>query len=304
MFLFVFQVYIKNISNPEITSIFNIPEDIISSGSWDQHLIYYVQQNCLAFVRPLSPTQLLLQGSQLAVTQAVSMFEQYISRRMPSIAPSATMAYASQNPVYCAQPSMQYYQHQHRQGGMPFERPEGRSVYRSQDIACKGSELMPRTNLADAFQPGVENQVTAKGAVLRSRYEHPSESLGQYQTRQKMNESILRDFAQKLDYTDEEINTAMAKFSASGNNQALDENSLLQHLIQLYPRKKPSFTCNTDSRVVRDSAPSIAPTQNQINVKEVLNSDEKEQLKKNDSPNSCLRHIVVDGSNVAMRYVF
>ena len=258
----------------------------------------HIQQAYGAVVRFLDPTQLILQGSQLAVGQALSSLEDFIARSR----------YPAQKVLYHAQPSVHYYQpHQYYQTGVPYERADARNPYMNTDAYCNAPEMMHTAsmrNAGDAFQAKRDNQVVSKGAVLHARLEQQQQdSLNNAQAKQRIGENLLRDFAQKLDYTHEEINNAMAKFAATGTNQTLDENSLLQYLIQLYPRKEPSFKSNVDSKVVKDGAsPISSTTTTQSNAKEVT-SQEKEQAKKDSPTSSELRHIVVDGSNVAMRYV-
>lgn len=211
----------------------------------------------------------------MAVGQAISTFDDYVTRTR----------YATHNVLY------QYYQpSQFHQTNVPYDRGEGHLSY---DGRCKSTEMMSRVNLG-------ADQIVARGAVFRPHNEQQQPE-GSSLIKGKTNEGELRDFAQKLDYNDEEIDTAMKTFAASGTNQVLDTNSLLQFLIQLYPRKQP-FKRNTESKVVRDSvSPVPQATQNQSGTTEVSQQDKNEPVKRDAASTSDLRHIVVDGSNVAMR---
>lgn len=253
-----------------------------------------MQKECLAVVRLLNQTQLLLQGNQLAVAKAVSVFEDCITRARQSLTQNAAMGYAPHNQMYHGQQSLQYY-HQYQRTGMHFESPDRCSSYRNQDK----TESLPRGQMQNL---GHLEQVIAKGMILPGHQEKQPDSPAQNLQRiQKLNEH-LRDFAQKLGYTDEEINTAISRFDAAMPSQALDENSLLQYLTQLYPRKQPLLRNNVESKIVKDSSSTSATAQVQGNVKDV-NTEEKDQSANDVPHNQELRHIVVDGSNVAMRYI-
>ena len=287
-------MFIKGIANPECTHVYSIPNEIAATGSWLQELIFYVQQSCLAAVKFMNKAQLLLQGSQIAVGQAFLLLESYMTNARQRMPQNTGLAYQSHNQTYHPQPVLTYYGPRHGH----YDPPSGCNAVRNQDIVFKGTQPMPEPCLQN---PGQHEQVIFKGIVLPGCHEKQSEFATQYQGRPKMNES-LRDYAQKLDYTDEEIKSAMAKFAASGTNQDPDENSLLQHLIQLFPQKQPSFRTGSESTVVKDSTPNSVSSHIYTDAKQV-SSEERDQPKFDGSSNQELRHIVVDGSNVAMRLV-
>ena len=279
-------MFIKSIANPECTHVYSIPNDIAATGSWLEQLVFYIQQSCLASVRFVNKTQLLLQGSQIAVGQAFSLLESYITNARQRMLQSTSLAYQSHNQMYHPQPLLTYYEPRHghyHPGNTNYDSPNGCNTVRSHDIVYKGAQPMLEPCLQN---PGQQDQVISKGVALPGP---------------KVNES-LRDYAQKLDYTDEEIEFAMEKFAASGTNQDPDENSLLQHLIQLFPQKQPSFRTGSESTVVRDSSSHSVSSHINTDAKEV-SSEERDQPKFDGSSNKELRHIVVDGSNVAMRFV-
>ena len=258
---------------------------MVASGLWNHQIVLYVIVNTLAVVRVWTQAQLFLQGSQEAVIKAMSVFEDYINKIRQSIRQTPTMVYQSQNALYHHQASSQYFP-QYSQAGSNFDTPNGCNSYSNQDVVYRGAQpAHPVTNLQNS---GNSEQVNAKGAALSGE--------------NKLNES-LRDFAQKLDYSNEQIDTAFSKFKASNNNQSPDENSLLQCLIQLYPPKEASSKSNTEGKIVKDSASTVPPSQVQHNVKDVSTED-KNPVKNETPSNQELRHIVVDGSNVAMRCVF
>jgi len=277
------EAYIKGITNPEATTIFSIPEDVVASGLWNHQIVLYVIVNTLAVIRVLNQAQLFLQGTQLAMVQAISVFEDYINKIRHSILQNQPMVYQRQNQLYHHQPLSQYFP-QYSQAGSHFDTSEGCNPHSNQDVIYRGAQVIhPVKNLPHSGNSG---DVIAKEADLSGN--------------SKLNEN-LRDFAQKLDYTDEQIKTAFSKFKESSNNQSPDENSLLQCLIQLYPRKEATPKVNTEGKVVKDSASTVASTQVQPNAKEV--STEEKNTVKNETPsNQELRHIVVDGSNVAMSH--
>ena len=251
-----------------------------------------MRKNFLTVVRVLNPTHLLLKGSRIAVGEVVSFLDDYINRTRQSLTQNAAMAYTPQNQIYHGQQSMQYYQ-QYHQTGMHYKSPDRCNSYRNQDRI----ESLHRGQVQNL---GHSEQIIAKGMSLPRHQEKQPETLAQNcQKTQKLIDH-LRDFAQKLGYTHEEINTAISKFDAALPSQALDENSLLQYLTQLYPRKQQLQRNSGESKVVKDSSSTSSPAQVQVNIKD---ASTEEKFPSDVSHNQELRHIVVDGSNVAMRYI-
>ena len=108
-------------------------------------------------------------------------------------------------------------------------------------------------------------------------------------------------FALKLGYTETQVQKAVKKLSSAANPSALSyvtENAFLAELITLGATE--TFTSTRESNIT--SAAATAST-NVYNKAVPSSSQQPLHRVGSDASNaSSLRHIVIDGSNVAMRY--
>ncbi|XP_065063083.1 endoribonuclease rege-1-like [Rhopilema esculentum] len=292
--------FVKGIDNPEKTAIFAIPNDIVNSGSWQQEYIWSVQQKFGVVIRPLSATELLLQGSELVIQQSLSFLDEFVRIIRQSTRQAATFG-----PTYYGTPNTQYYQgYYHAVQGETVDR---NVPYVQQDIVCRGAPQVPRSSLQtlnETYQAAIDNTIVPKGAVPKSMLVNDPAKVQNQQNQWQTVGSQLRDYASKLDYTDEEIHTALAKCHSIGTGQTIDENALLQQLIALYPCKKPAFRSQTVNKDNSFKSQQVPPLLNE--TKTEPSPSAKRTVKKDgcsvSSFSSNLRPIVVDGSNVAMSH--
>ena len=259
-----------------------------------------MQQKFGVVIRPLSATELLLQGSELVIQQSLSFLDEFVRIIRQSTRQAPTF-----RRTYYGTPNTQYYQgYYHAVQGETIDR---NVPYAQQDIVCRGAPQVPRSSLQtlnETYQATIENTVVPKGAVPKSMLFNDPAKVPNQQNQWQAAGSQLRDYASKLDYTDLEIQTALEKCHSTGTGQTIDENALLQQLIALYPCKKPAFRSQTVNKDNSFKSQPVQPLLNETKTEPSLSV--KRTVKKDgcsvSSFSSSLRPIVVDGSNVAMRY--
>ncbi len=142
-----------------------------------------------------------------------------------------------------------------------------------------------------------KTDIVAKGvAIINNQKQGPTLPRGAAVN--STNYDNLRDFATKLGYTIDQINIALTKCTT-----VVNENALLQQLMTLFPRKNPNLpVSSTSTKVTRDSAQSFDQKSDlPSGVGKATLKTDSDQKKNDTASENKLRHIVVDGSNVAMR---
>eukprot|EP00794_Sanderia_malayensis_P012161 gene12161-13416_t len=160
------------------------------------------------------------------------------------------------------------------------------------------SAIRPPMSSFASSKPGTD--IVAKGAEIASSPSQPQ--VLPRGSAPKPNYDQLRDFATKLGYSEDEIKIGISKCT-----NFVNENSLLKQLITLFPRNgsydvpvtKSSGRISSDCS---DSASNIKSNLPKDLIQTTLQSSDAQQSKKDKSKDNKLRHIVVDGSNVAMSH--
>ena len=211
-----------------------------------------------------SPGKLSVQGSEIAVAKAISLLEEQASVSRKSFHPYAEF-HQSVGYYY-----PQHHNQLHYNANSQLHFAAHPAGYQSSDIVAKGATLVPQSN--------------------PNPYERDVSSF--------QRDNQLRDFALKLGYTSEEIATAIEECST-----VVNENSLLQQLTMLYPRRSALGPAQGSIiKTVKDSSSPVDHDERPIDPRANIMPTADGQLQKtDDASTSILRHIVIDGSNVAMR---
>lgn len=230
------------------------------------------------------------------MAQAVSILDGHINTLNQQYAARQAVNFMPQNTGYYEQSIShnQYYQ------GAISPSPATKPRYQTctqQDVVAKGAHIAKNT---DKQLPGDLNAERHDVASKSSDGMHKDLRTELFQS-EEIVPAQSREFAVKLGYTDNQIDEALHKLKTSANSHAIGEDALLQQLIVLYPNKSPPFGNQSESAVAQDSVTvkqqlSTATVENGQN-----NLGKKGLVKKDGAATSDLRHIVIDGSNVAMR---
>ena len=299
-----------------------------------------LERETLAVVDILSNKELFVQGTALSFIKAKSLIEE----RSKQVIRSSTARQDMRVTSTSSKPMLNGSATCHNGSTVTRSVPDGHCS----NIFPKGTHMpyppRPINNFRTAVPavPGADySDIVPKGACIP----HAPKPMSNSRTAMPFQiPGNLRDFAQKLGYTDYQVHTAVLKL---GNR--VNENSLLQELISMGSQRNTdidndivargshlgqhdivargsqlgqhdivargshlaqylSSDTNLNSRrterrdiYVPDSSQKVYKTGDQARLEPALNMPPSYNWQSTDSD---LRHIVVDGSNVAMRYGF
>ena len=291
-----FQVYVKGLANPETTTSFLVPENLIAIGSWNPQILWHIQRSCGAVIRYQGNANLIIQGSQLAVAQAVSTLDVHINSLNQQYGARQAVSYMPQNSGYYEKSMSLNQYHQSAISQSAATKPRYQT-FGPQDVVAKGAHVAKNPDKQLQGDLNTERSDVAS-KVSDERYKDFRTEL--YKSEENV-PAQSREFAVKLGYNDNQIDEALHKLKTSANSSVIGEDALLQQLIVLYPSQSPSFGNHSESSVAHDSI-TVKQQLSTANVTDgQSNLGRKGLVKKDGAATSDLRHIVIDGSNVAMR---
>ena len=291
-----FQVYVKGLANPETTTSFLIPENLIAIGSWNPQVLWHIQQSCGAVIRYQGNANLIIQGSQLAVAQAVSTLDVHINTLNQQYAARQAVSFMPQNSGYYEKSMTHNQYHQGTISQSAATKPRYQT-FGQQDVVAKGAHIAKNPDKQVQGDVNAErSDVASKGSDGRHK-----DSRTELCKCEETVPAQSREFAVKLGYNDNQIDEALHKLKTTANSPVIGEDALLQQLIVLYPSQSPSFGNHSDSSVAQDSVTVKQQLSTATVASAQSNLGRKGLVKKDGAATSDLRHIVIDGSNVAMR---